>query len=60
MNKGTNENNQTIVYETSDTENQMRDSQSLTDGFGRSEYSKGCYSSDDSDESDSDSKSASY
>ena len=61
LNKGTNENNQAVVYETSsETENQIRDSQSLTDGFGRTGYFKGYYSSDDGDDSDSDSKSASY
>ena len=41
MNKGTNENNQAVVYETSsETENQIRDSQSLTDGFGQTENLK--------------------
>ena len=49
-----------VLYETSDTEKQIRDSQSLTDGFGNAGYFNGYYSSDDGDDSDSDSKSASY
>ena len=49
-----------VLYETSDTEKRCRDSQSLTDGFGIARYCNGYYISDDGDDSDSDSKSASY